>query len=312
MNILHCCPTWESETCGISKYTHYLVEALKKENPEVNHFVYPGPLNVGTSAILQAQPDVVHIQLEYGFCPPQRLQIIEELCYKNDIRFLITYHTLANIAHNIIRDAIRFSHVPDHISMYYGSFINIPSPVPPVPVKSLAATDILEDKLLLFGQAHPHKQVAEVMKACIKTKRPLLMLCSKPVAGSLDYYNYCQEILKQDHDKVIDWRTQYYSDEEVVHLASKCQAAIFPYREYGSIGVSAAIKLILNCDIPIYRSDTDHFCDFGDSIATRIIGDILPPEVFPRLSDIELLARQDYRRKFSYSELAVQTYKYYF
>jgi hypothetical protein len=55
---------------------------------------------------------------------------------------------------------------------------------------------------------------------------------------------------------------EFLEDEEVVALGNLCSAAMFPYVEYGGCGISAAMRLLLNCKrLPIYCTPTTHFSD---------------------------------------------------
>lgn len=277
MKILHICPTFSKPTCGIGKYTHYLADALKVLGCE--QIVAEGFLII-RNTLLQHRPDVVHIQLEYGFCTAHRLNLIEEFCKEVRARLVITYHTLAPMPHNIAaRTALKLAHTP--LALEYGRFTIIPSGIPLVEttpgtrerlvskVRRFVAKDGVR-RLLFFGQAHPHKQLLETIQE-IQKRQDVQLFCivSRPVQGDPTYYDKCRA--QAGADERILWIEQYLEDDEVVLLAkTSCDAAIFPYREYGSVGISAAVRLLLNIlDLPIYISDVSHFSDIPTAVLPR-------------------------------------------
>lgn len=257
MKILHICPTYANPTCGIGKYTKYFVEALT-QIPGIENFIYTGDGFQIAESIYKISPDIVHVQLEYGFFSYERLQIISELCRKLDIKYVITYHTLGIAKHNLV-DAIRICHLHEVVSKNYGDFKYLPSGIPKIiPDKDYELNFVPNGKwdFLLFGQIHSHKGIKEVIYRLPEDKT-LLIIGSKPVQGDTSFYDECfEEAMKHSN---ITWISNYLSDEQVLKASTYCHNALFPYTEYGAIGVSAAVRLILNnTDINVMVSNSDH------------------------------------------------------
>lgn len=263
--ILHISPTYSVPHCGIAKYSKYLYSAIGKLN-QLPQIVLEGGLNSIRHSLLTHRPTVCHLQLEYGFCPPERLFLLEEYCREIQTKLVVTYHSLAPMPHNLV-PALRLTHTVRGRSEQYGSFERIFSPIPNIPIGDFPKNYLpLKQRIcdsqsyLFFGQAHPHKGLLETLVA-FKARPQLALVCvvSKPAAGSTDYFDLCKA--KAEGMSNVFWLDQYLEDSEVLGVATQCKAAIFPYKEYGAIGTSAAIRLILNTDIPIYHSDTTHFED---------------------------------------------------
>jgi hypothetical protein len=272
MKILHICPTFESKTCGIGAYTRNLCAAIKEEFPDVQQSVLLNFSSVHHS-LLDEKADVVHIQLEYGFCSHQRLMLIDEYCKRLTIPLFVTFHTIGNAPHNnAFSWGTKLSHTP--LSKDYGCFTLIPSGVPRIEACTSAELFLkLSEKekeefktasYLFFGQAHPHKQLLETLLLFKeKTEKRLVCVCSKPIQGGAEYWEECKKLA--DTLPNVCWMDTYLDDREVLAVSTFCHAALFPYTEYGSIGVSAAVKLLLNnLDLNIFTTFASHFSDISD------------------------------------------------
>ena len=268
--IAHICPTFNKPQCGIGRYSRYLYGAIKQETEEQQVVLEDG-LNSIHHLLLVFRPRICHLQLEYGFCSPERIMLVDEYCRKYNARFFITYHTLAHVPHNSVGQLVtRLAHT--RLASKYGEFQMIKSGIPkviPCTDQALAATigkdtfDSIKqgESFLFFGQAHPHKQLFETLLA-VQARPEKLLACivSKPVSGDASYYAKCREKAKSLRNVI--WFDQFLEDDQVLGIAQLCNAALFPYQEYGSIGVSAAVKLLLNCTkLPIFCSNASHFSD---------------------------------------------------
>lgn len=282
MKLLHICPTYTSQTCGIASYSRTLYKALT-DLPEIEGQAVLDGFISAHSSLLDMEPDVCHVQLEYGFCSSERLEILSEQCAETNTKLVITFHTLAPARHNIV-PAIRISHTP--LSRLYGDFHVLPMAVPEVNyAKDSELEQVLGDQykwlnnvgrwetFLFFGQAHPHKCLMESLEFFTELQarsdaiRRLVCIVSKPTAGSTEYYDQCKAYATrkgmEDH---ILWIEPFLTDEQILSVSVYCQTAIFPYKEYGSVGISAAVKLLMNNDsLSIWTSDTSHFSDLDES-----------------------------------------------
>ncbi len=275
MKILHISPTYEKATCGIGAYSRHLYTALRGQPEVESQMVLDGLMSVHQS-LHELKPDICHLQLEYSFCSPERLTLLDEQCSSAGTKLFITFHTLTQIKHNVAApSAVKLAHTP--FAKHYGQFEVIPSGIPiTIPdmeiEKFLSKEEIdfivgrgclssFPQPTLFFGQAHPHKQLWEVLEHFRDhPSNSLVCVVSKPVMGGSSYYDRCYKFAQTL--KNVCWISNYLNDEQVLAVSSYCAFAIFPYAEYGSIGVSAAVKLILNNpDIWIRTSNTSHFSD---------------------------------------------------
>ena len=276
MKILHLCPTFQNDTCGIGAYTRNLCAAIKKEFPDVLQSVLLNFSSVHQS-MLEEHPDVMHIQLEYGFCSPQRLMLVDEYCRLHKIPLFVTFHTLGTAPHNqALSWGTKLAHTP--LSRNYGCFTLIPSGIPKQ--EACSVVDLFqklnqregeflnyskwENTYLFFGQAHPHKQLLELLLLFKEhTDKRLVCICSKPTQGSDEYWKECHTLAATLEN--VCWIENYLDDREVLAVSTFCSTALFPYTEYGSIGISAAVKLLLNnLDLKIFTSYASHFSDLPD------------------------------------------------
>lgn len=273
MNILHICPTYKDQRCGIGKYTNYLVEGLKKLTPKVEQNILPEGFQSINQVLITYKPDVCHVQLEYGFTSAQRLALLDEYCQKYGTRLVITFHSLAQISHNVAAPhALQLAHTD--LCQNYGKFVVIKQGVPIVKAnKPVGKINEQQGKVLdttpylFFGQAHPHKQLFELLQLVKETRDSLCCVVSKPVQGDTSYYDKCFEFSKEIPH--VCWFDEYLEDKEVLGISHYCKAALFPYVEYGAIGISAAVKLLLNNpNLPIFTTYASHFSDFPDKTLT--------------------------------------------
>ena len=270
MKLLHLCLTFSQPTCGIGAYTRNLADAIKEVFPDTQQSILEGGFLTAIETLYQLRPQACHVQLEYGFCSAERLQLIGEVCGEIGCRFVITYHTLAAQPHNQVQ-AIRLAHTP--LAANYGSFQIIPSGIPRVDIpfgleeelrRKVPMGPIMANQpYLFFGQAHPHKQLLEILQLVKTAGVSLVCIVSKPVQGDTAYYDHCRvEALRNPS---VIWLDVFLNDGEALMVARYCRAALFPYTEYGSVGVSAAVKLLLNCpELPIYTTYASHFSDLPD------------------------------------------------
>ena len=276
MKILHICPTFSTTTCGIGAYARNLLGAIKQADPTAEQHVLEGGFLTASETLYSLRPDVCHVQLEYGFCSAQRLQLLSEACATLQIKLLVTFHTLACQPHNLVQ-AIRLAHTP--LCSRYGEFTVIPSGIPTVDIppgleeelrRKVPMGAIMSNQpYLFFGQAHPHKQLLETLRLVRQKGVPLLCIVSRPVQGDTAYYDRCRAEAATNPGVI--WPDVFLNDGEVVTAARHCRAALFPYVEYGSIGVSAAVKLLLNCpDLPLLTTYASHFSDLPeDGVVSR-------------------------------------------
>lgn len=266
MKILHLCPTFLNPTCGIGKYSRTLYEAIPKT---VEQQVQADGLLTTRHSILRLKPQVVHLQLEYGFCSTQRLELISNWCTEAGALFAITYHTVGYSLHNKVPAALKFVHTPTRTAAEYGLMdaIQAPMAVPVVQPDFTALGDPLLNFLsanprpvMFFGQAHPHKGLRQTLVYCMERDIPLVVVASRPVQGDPSYYDECRKLATSGSGRVW-WVDEYLSDSAVVAVGMQCSAAVFPYQEYGAIGCSAAVGLLLNCPtLRILTTWSSHFC----------------------------------------------------
>jgi len=305
--ILHIVPTYDVPQCGIAGYARHLIAGLKAVCEEEQVMLAGGFASM-RQALLTHQPRVCHVQFEYGFCSPERLHLLSEYCNALGVRLVITYHTLAQSPHNLV-EAVKLTHTPLRISRHYGSFDNIFSPIPKVAPASTWPTDLPEltdskVRYLFFGQAHPHKGLLETLITFRGKEQQLICLVSKPVSGSTWYHDRCLALAKTMSNVI--WCPSFLDDSQVVLVANHCSVALFPYTEYGGIGTSAAIRLLLNSNVPIYCSNSSHFADLNRAYKPEIsfLTSFTNITQVPILKEINVAARAAFVEEHSFENSA--------
>ena len=154
-----------------------------------------------------------------------------------------------------------------------------------------------------------HKQLFQLLKAVEHTQDELCCIVSKPVQGDTEYFDMCFNFAATLPNVL--WISQYLNDGEVLAVSHKCKAALFPYIEYGAIGVSAAVKLLLNnLNIGIFTSFASHFSDFPDE--TKAITKLASIDrMLNEPTQIDLAARKKWVRDHNFLQAGTEHLKLY-
>lgn len=312
MKIMFACPGLENPTCGIGNYTKQFAIAAASLGQDV--VCYGGPLAGLYDRILEWSPEVVHIQFEYGWASPERLQIIATQCEALGIKLVVTFHSVSPCAphnwaisntktmivvHSDVQPAFFWSENVRHIPLA-------------IPYCAPAADAITAPKqpgvprLGWFGNVFFHKGLHQLLRD-VGENTEVLVLGGKP-PHSVGYFERCQELAKQSKARVM-WYDKYLPDAHVVAHLKTCDSIYFPYEEYGGTGCSAALRLAFNAEVPCIVSNSSHFKDVlaRNPPCVALYGPYLKP------SDQELVdAANDLRNQWSFENIVAQhLYKVY-
>lgn len=265
MKILLACPGFENPTCGIGNYSKQFAEALGTLGQQV--ICYGGPLIGLYDRMLEFQPEVVHIQFEYGWASPERLAIISRQCAQLKIKLVVTMHSVGpTVAHNWVlanEDCAVVVHQEIQRQFFLKNATHIPLAIPYVEASPAAITIPRVEgvaRVGWFGNCFYHKGLHDLLDGLKDaTTVELLVLGGKPT-HSVSYYDRCREIAKEAIAKVY-WYNAYLPDSHVVAHLKSCDAIIFPYSEYGATGCSAALRLALNAERLCCVTNSSHFAD---------------------------------------------------
>lgn len=267
--------------CGIAEYGDALYDEIVKVVPSAGRM--GGDDAQWMDHIDNNKVNILHIQHEYQFHSPSRLAYILKQARRRNIPTIITQHTLSDRAsdHNdVIRSLADVVLVhSDYNKIYaenvlkYNNVQVVPMPVKPLFDRSQIAT--FDPKTLppkdrfkigFFGFAYFHKGIDTIIhKICSNSNFNndlMLFFSTKPKQDIYGYYDQCRAMLNQY--KKIDkrdywWFDQYATEDEIVKYLSICDMIVMPYKEYGSVGSSAAISLVLRAGVPTLVSDTCWF-----------------------------------------------------
>lgn len=265
MKILLACPGLNNPKCGIGNYTRHFATSLALFSDIV---CYGGPIVGLYDRVLEVQPDVVHLQFEYGWASPERLRILSNQLQYLRVRFVITFHTVGQTPHNEIHPTCKIVVHDEWLKRYFPD----PKCCTAIPLAiqrtNPSTTEITFPKregvtrIGWFGNVFFHKGLHKLFdREFHPVQNPLEFLVLGGVPPhSTEYYARCRELAAQSARKVL-WCTEYLDDSAVVAHLATCDAIVFPYDEYGATGCSAALRLALNAEKICYVSSTSHFLD---------------------------------------------------
>lgn len=264
MKIMLACPGIENPTCGIGNYTKQFYVALLSLSQDV--VCYGGPLVGLYDRILECKPEIVHIQFEYGWASPERLQILAMQCDTLGVKLAVTFHSVSPSApHNWVisnTSAKIVVHSANQCGFFWSTNVrHIPLAIPycnPALDAIVVPRNEGIRRFGWFGNVFFHKGLHTLIREAGENTE-ILVLGGKP-SHSVSYFDRCQQLAKQSKARVM-WYDKYLPDAHIVAHLKTCDSVWFPYEEYGGTGCSAALRLAFNAEVPCIVSYTSHFFD---------------------------------------------------
>lgn len=262
--------------CGIADYTQMLYRGIETEQ---NKKLYAGGMLVrGESVdypdIIDNYPvNLINIQLEYQFISPKRLKMLISYLWHSNIVPVVTMHTVNPRAfdyHEVLRDTgcpiiVSSQVMKDSLIMDCGfsrqhNIKVIPMGISTENVMTSSFENRERFKIGFFGFCYFHKgidKIMQYMKVHGQDKDCLILSC-KPENDS-GYFDRARKLLNGSTN--VKWVIDYLDDAEVINQLSNCDLIFLPYKEYGGLAVSAAIRTCLKAGVPIVSFDTSFFND---------------------------------------------------
>jgi glycosyltransferase involved in cell wall biosynthesis len=284
MNFLMTCKSLNSK-CGIADYTLELYKAFQN-----NADLFGGSLLIrGESVGYRAEIDkndlhVVHLQLEYQFISPKRLDILLKYLKNSGIKPVVTLHTVnprcyeyhevlernncsVIVSSQVMKDTLISK--CGFIRKINGNFAwcNDMIKVLPMGISKEAVTVPLKrpnsgkTRIGFFGFCYFHKGIDKLIQymQLHGANKECLILSTKPENDS-GYFDKAQQLMKNANSN-ITWVADYLSEDQISKALSTCDVIFLPYSEYGGLATSAAIRTCLKAGVPIVAFDTSFFRD---------------------------------------------------
>lgn len=301
------CPGLDNPTCGIGNYTREFAAVAKALCPSV--VVTGRPLIELVDLIARTAPATVHIQFEYGWASPQRLEIIRRECARRRSALVVTLHSYKYGAEH--HDPLRLRRAGAHTVVHSPSQLTelpfahcIPLAVPYVEPASDAITTPRARgvaRIGWFGNVFFHKGLHQLIHdaklTCAAHPVELLILGGEP-PHSKSYYQRCREMVEEaraTHPGLrVLWYNGWLPDAHVVAHLKTCDQIVFPYDEYGATGCSAALRLAWNAERPcVVPPGVSHFEDVVHAHNPRMRA---PVVLKSRGASLSLVDPQHFRR----------------
>jgi len=326
--------------CGIADYTTMLYAGFNENATHLANSLLAGNEAIYYPTVLDKYNiHVAHLQLEYQFISPKRLEVMAKYCRDSNIKFVVTMHTVNPRAweyHEImVRNNINIivsSPIMRDILINNCGFAQNADKITVIPMGIKPNGCIKPEKKLekptigFFGFCYFHKGVDKLAQYA-KTRPDVnfLVMATKPDNDS-GYFQQCKDFVKRLDLNNFNWIEEYLSENEIIKKLSECNAILLPYSEYGGYGVSAAVRTSLKAGTPIMTTKNSFFMDVvhyegllhfvGDNAdklnewipkANAFLQQALKPEYsaeFIRVRDL-------FVEKYSWKNIAIQTQEFY-
>lgn len=291
--------------CGIAEYTKYFIENVSSE---IDFQVWPNKVNEVViddemtaprlwehkgdtreliSGLMNAEPDIVHIQYTEGFFTVQGLtDIIGSMC--NTAKIIVSCHNTKFLyAENkqqleTLNKAYFTVHQESDIKRLCANDIE-GSRISLIPLGQVAAPDREKDmvKHVLkldgyypiigsFGFIFRHKCISEIIEAVaiLKKRYPNILFISCNALYNVDasktYYDDCLSLIGnlslENHVKMVP---DFMVPEEALHLLQACDLFVLPYASTLE-SASGAVRFCVGARRPLVLTDQPIFADMKD------------------------------------------------
>lgn len=278
------------QKCGIADYSKSLYQGMCTES---NKSLFNGCLLAGGESIdypnliESIDAHVVNIQLEYQFISAKRLKYFIQYLQRSNIVPVVTMHTVNPRAYdynNVLRETgcpIVVSSQRMKDELVNNGFSNthnikvIPMGIDQNNIVSNPAHSNEQFRIGFFGFCYFHKGLDKLIQymRVHGVGKECLILSARPENDS-GYFERAKNLLASSPDVNILWNTNYLDDAEVIRQLATCDLIFLPYKEYGGIAVSAAIRNCLKAGVPIVSFNTSFFNDVVfDSGIVKFMGD---------------------------------------
>lgn len=278
------CPTFGSQ-CGIASFAERLSAAFREGNTPVTMV---GGSDFSWVTIAEEHSGSTFIlQHEYQFHSPTRLRYLLRTMNKYGRVVVIqhTYHPdaveynetiLKDCGAVVLHNPSAISEIVSRLQLKRESYKVIYAPMPfdkPYTKEELDRVDVTVDRtdegvtLGFFGFSYEHKGLATLIQAVkiLKDRGAnvyLLALSSKPKQDVMCSFELtCLVLGASGLGDNVAWIQDYLPTMHVAKLLSQCDLVVFPYKDYGGYGASAALREACRVDTPIAITRTSFFND---------------------------------------------------
>ncbi len=285
LNLLMTCKSLNTK-CGIADYSLALYKAIQSHNSTE----FGGSLLIrGESVAYRSEIDkndlhIVHLQLEYQFITPKRLDLLLKYLKNSGITPVVTLHTVNPRCYDY-HEVLERNNCPIVVSSQVmkdslitkcgflrkidGKFAFCDNLIKVIPMginneavtKPVKRPSTSKPRIGFFGFCYFHKGIDKLIRymQTYGDGKECLILSTKPENDS-GYFNTAQELMKNAKSN-ISWMSEYLTEDKITQALSTCDVIFLPYSEYGGLATSAAIRTCIKAGVPIVAFDTSFFRD---------------------------------------------------
>ncbi len=235
--------------------------------------------------ILERNISVVVINFNFSFFSIQNLKNIIEKLFKDRIKIIIIFHSVADItikgleaSLKEIKDSLRLVnyllvHTIDDMNFFKNIGLSNMALLPHGIQNRDREIEIKEIKTIAtYGFLLPHKGVLElieafaILKENFKDLKLLLINAIYPIAESEEYYKLCKQKIEELRlNDSIEMHTDFLTDHESFKLLDSSDLVIMPYRKTQESS-SASVRYAISTMKPIVCTPQPIFNDVSDIV----------------------------------------------
>ena len=289
------------QQCGIADYSFSLYKEMSRIHSSVQKRGLGMLAGNDDYALLDLidrnSLEVVHLQLEYQFITPERLEHLLAELTRRGIKSVVTMHTvhqkcghfnavLGRWADKIIVSSHRMRDVlcglgcdreqVEVISMGCGQSIDRKGPVWDAQRKFVIG---------FFGFCYFHKGIdllllaTKIMRNTFGDRVELRIQSVKPQQDAVGAFERFHDLIGLlGLGDVVKWNDQFIPEDQAVEELSQCDLLVLPYKEYGGLGISAAGRTVLRAGVPLVVSDNSFFADLIETGGPQVVESFGQPE----------------------------------
>ncbi len=235
--------------------------------------------------ILEKNISVVVINFNFSFFSMQNLKDIIEILFKNKIKIIIIFHSVADItikgleaSLKEIKDSLKLVdtllvHTIDDMNFFKNMGLSNMTLLPhgiENRDKDIEKKDI--DTIATYGFLLPHKGILElieafaILKENFKDLKLILVNAIYPIKESKEYYNLCKRRIEElELNSSIELHTDFLTDKESFKLLDSSDLVIMPYRKTQE-SASGAVRYAISTTKPIVCTPQPIFNDVSDIV----------------------------------------------
>ncbi|MBD8137273.1 glycosyltransferase [Bacillus sp. CFBP 13597] len=287
INVAMVIPNWGKE-CGVAEYTNQLVNGINDQIINVKIITNLGrlqPINLKYAGI-----DMVHFQYEYSMYNIHQLKNAMKILMSLKIPIITTVHSWSHEMkhHNslisffstcIIVHSNQFKKICIKDGVSKNKLVVIPMGCPDIsinkPLNFPSKNPPGYPRIGFFGFPFPNKGISQLIEAIKELNKGFfpeieghffshLPNSIEKTHSAIPYQNELENKFKQFN--YLYWYKEYLPQQSLVESFQAMDVFVLPYIQYGSVGISSAVKFLFNAEKPIITTESLQFSDLTNEV----------------------------------------------